>query len=292
MTTLASLTVHFPLATFTTIGLSLVLCAFGFFAGGYYGGHSSLSNETSAGVRRTWVPIFLLIGLGGLFFAIRETLFSAVPMGQSADTAEVVLIILISMALGLAVTGIMLVGLHERFALATAWSLGTVPAVTFIITETLVILNALKVQGVSQGPDFALFYFGAFEALAVLFMLFFIYGPRALGDRDPNALLMLTGLVLFSVAPLIYTLGTQSAGADAVINPAGLFLTCHLIGLFFVFLAALPPTENAAEVSAVAVTAQPKMMQPNTVISISPSGTPYIERGASLKAVDHVYRTH
>jgi len=70
---LGALTLHFDTATYTTIVLSLLLSGFGFFASGYYAGHSTLSSETAAGLRRIWIAVFLLIGSGGILFAIRET---------------------------------------------------------------------------------------------------------------------------------------------------------------------------------------------------------------------------
>jgi hypothetical protein len=256
---IATMTLHFPTATYTTIVLSLALSAFGFYAGGYYGGHSTLSSETAAGVRRTWVPIFLLIGLGGLLFALRKLMFAPSPNGAYADASEVVIITAISSAFGLAVTLVAIVGLHERFAKATAWTIATLPLTAFVITETLVIREALRPYGPNQGPENALYYFGAYEIIATLFMLFVVYGPRALGERDPNALLMLTGLVLLLVAPLIYTLGTSSGGTSVVIDTAGWFIACHLAGLLFVFLASLPAGEAMVAQHAPAV--EPSVMQ-------------------------------
>ena len=54
---LAALTVQLPTAAVTTIILSLGLSGLGFFAGGYYAGHATVSDETSAGVRRIWIAV-------------------------------------------------------------------------------------------------------------------------------------------------------------------------------------------------------------------------------------------
>jgi hypothetical protein len=285
---LATMTLHFSTATYTTILLSLALSAFGFFAGGYYAGHSTLSSETAAGVRRAWVPIFMMIGLGGLLFALRKLMFTPSPDGVYGDPADVVLIAAISSAFGLAVTLVSIVGLHERFGKATAWTIAMLPITAFFIAETLVLRDALQPYGPNQGPDNALFYFGAFEIVATLFMLFIVYGPRALGARDPNALLMLTGLVLFLVAPLIYTLGSPNGGTNAVIDVAGWFIACHLAGLFFVFMASLPPSEAAATQQVPALEPRAEKNAPVSIASASPR---FIERDGSIPAISRTAMT-
>lgn len=277
----ATMTLHFSTDIYTTIVLSLALSAFGFFSGGYYAGHSTLSHETAAGIRRAWVPIFLLIGLGGLLFAMQNILFTPSPNGAYADPANVAIIALVSASFGLAVTLVAIVGLHERFGKATAWTIATVPATAFTITEILVMREALRPYGVNQGPGNALFYFGAFEITATLFMLFVVYGPRALGERDPNALLMLTGLVLFLVAPLIYTLGSPNAGTNALIDPAGWFIACHLAGLFFVFMASLPAGEAAVQ----SVPALDPVAEKNAPVPLSSAAPRYIERDNSIPSI-------
>jgi hypothetical protein len=279
---LADETLHFATATYTTIILSLLLSGFGFFASGYYAGHSTLSTETSSGLRRIWIAVFLLIGTGGITFAIRETLFTPLTHGQYADPAEVTFITLVSLALGAAVSLVAIVGLHERFGKATAWTIATLPITAFAIAETLVIHEALRPAGTNQGPESALFYFGAFEIVTTIFMLFVVYGPRALRERDPNALLMLTGLVLFLVAPLIYTLGSSNDSSGAVINSAGWFIACHVAGLYFVFLASLPAGEAVAVQSSVS---QPlsQLSQQNVPVALPSAVTPrYIERDDSV----------
>ena len=273
--TLAAVTLHFATATYTTIVLSLLLSGFGFFASGYYAGHSTLSTETAAGVRRIWIAVFSLIGTGGIVFAMRETLFTPLTNGQSADPSEVVFIALVSLALGAAVSLVAIVGLHERFGTATAWTVAMLPITAFVIAETLVIREALRTAGTNQGPESALFYFGAFEIVTTIFMLFVVYGPRALRDRDPNALLMLTGLVLFLVAPLIYTLGSPTSG-DAVINPAGWFIACHVAGLFFVFMASLPAGDPVAALQHSPM-AEPTSVQ-NAPLPLAKPAPRYIER--------------
>lgn len=274
--TLGALTVHFDTATYTTIVLSLLLSGFGFFASGYYAGHSTLSSETAAGLRRIWIAVFLLIGSGGILFALRETLYTTLTPGQSADPSEVVFIALVSVALGAAVSLVAIVGLHERFASATAWTVATLPVTAFAIAETLVIREALRPAGTNQGPESALFYFGAFEIVTTIFMLFVVYGPRALRDRDPNALLMLTGLVLFLVAPLIYTLGSPNSSSSALIDPSGWFIACHVAGLFFVFMASLPAGESVAVVQHSPV-AEPTSAQ-NAPVALAKPAPRYIER--------------
>jgi len=278
---IATMTLHFSTAVYTTIVLSLALSAFGFFAGGYYAGHSTLSHETAAGVRRAWVPIFLLIGLGGLLFAMQNILFAPSPNGTYADPSEVVIIALVSASFGLAVTLVAIVGLHERFGKATAWTIATLPVTIFAITEILVMREALRPYGPNQGPGNALFYFGAFEITATLFMLFIVYGPRALGVRDPDALLMMTGLLLLLVAPLIYTLGSPNAGTDALIDPAGWFIACHLAGLFFVFMASLPAGEAAAQ----RVPALEPAVEKNAPVPLSSAAPRYIERDNSIPSI-------
>jgi hypothetical protein len=278
---IGTMVLHFSTAVYTTIVLSLALSAFGFFAGGYYAGHSALSHETAAGLRRTWVPVFLLIGLGGLLFAMQNILYTPSPNGTYADPSEVVIIALVSASFGLAVTLVAIVGLHERFSKGTAWTIAVLPIVAFIITESLVMREALRPFGTNQGPGNALFYFGAFEITATLFMLFVVYGPRALGDRDPNALLMLTGLVLLLVAPLIYTLGSPTSSADALIDPAGWFIACHLAGLFFVFMASLPVDEAATQRVPVLEPAIDK----NAPVPLSSATPRYIERDNSIPAI-------
>ena len=270
---LAALTVRLPVAAVTTIILSLGLSAFGFFAGGYYAGHATLSDDTSAGVRRIWVAVFALIGLSGMLFAIRKFLYTPLANGQYADGGEVALLIAISAALGLTVTFVATIGLHERFSRGTAWTVATIPATAFAIAETLVVREALRPAGSAQGPNYALFYFGAYEILAVLFMLFVVYGPRALGARDPNALLMLTGLVLFLVAPLIYTLGSPNTANDALLDPTGWFIACHLAGIFFTFLAALPGEPAAVATKSVVAAAAER-----TPLPLAPPAPRYIER--------------
>ncbi len=274
---LAALTVHLPTAAVTTIILSLGLSALGFFAGGYYAGHATLSSDTAAGVRRIWIAVFAMIGLTGLLFAMHKFLYSPLTNGQYADAGEVTLIVAISAALGLTVTFVATVGLHERYSQGTAWTVATIPATAFAIAETLVVREALRASGSAQGPNYALFYLGAYEILAVLFMLFVVYGPRALGARDPNALLMLTGLVLFLVAPLIYTLGSHNTTNDALIDPTGWFIACHLAGIFFTFLAALPSETPAVATRPVAVDAATERVP----LSLTPPAPRYIERDES-----------
>jgi hypothetical protein len=275
---LAALTVQLPTAAVTTIILSLGLSGLGFFAGGYYAGHATVSDETSAGVRRIWIAVFALIGLTGILFAIHKFLYTPLTSGQYADAGEVVLIVAISAALGLTVTLVATVGLHERYAKGTAWTVATIPAMAFAVAETLVVREALRPAGSAQGPNYALFYLGAFEILAVLFMLFVVYGPRALGARDPNALLMLTGLVLFLVAPLIYTLGSPNSANDALIDPTGWFIACHLAGIYFTFMAALP-----SEMPAVAVVPRPALSDASerAPLTLTPPAPRYIERDDS-----------
>ncbi len=279
--TVATVTLHFTTATYTTILLSLMLSGFGFFAGGYYAGHSTLSSETSAGVRRIWIAIFQLIGLGGILFAIEKTLYTPSASGAFADPVQVTLLALLSMALGGAVTLVAVVGLHERFTRTTAWSVAALPIAAFVVTETMVIREALRPFGVESGPEHALFFFSIFEILTVVFMLFVVYGPRALGQRDPNALMMMTGLVLFLVAPLIYTLGAQNAGPDVIVDPAGWFIACHVAGMFFVFLASLPAKEEAVALGPRVIT-EPQAR--NAPVPLPASTPRYIERGEPVPA--------
>jgi energy-converting hydrogenase Eha subunit B len=287
---LAALTVHLPTATVTTIILSLGLSGLGFFAGGYYAGHATLSDDTSAGVRRIWIAVFALIGLTGILFAMHKLLFTPLTSGQYADPGEVTLIVAISAALGLTVTFVATVGLHERFARGTAWTVAMLPATAFAIAEILVVRETLRPAGAAQGPNYALFYLGAYEIVAVLFMLFVVYGPRALGARDPNALLMLTGLVLFLVAPLIYTLGSPNGASDALIDPTGWFIACHLAGMFFTFLAALPSEVPAIATRPVVVDASERLPLPMTppaprFIERDESATGYGRTASSVRAV-------
>jgi len=278
---LAALTVHLPTAAVTTVLQSLGLSGLGFFASGYYAGHAMLSVDTSAGVRRIWIAVFSLIGLTGILFALHKLLYTPLTNGQFADAGEVGFIIAMSSALGLTVTLVATIGLHERFASGTAWTIACLPATVFAIAETLVVREALRPAGAAQGPNFALFYLGGYEIVAVLFMLFVVYGPRALGARDPNALLMLTGLVLFLVAPLIYTLGAPNSSNDALIDPAGWFIACHLAGIFFTFLAALPN-----ETPAVAVATRPAILDSaeRTPLTLTAPPPRYIERDESATA--------
>jgi hypothetical protein len=275
---LAALTVQLPTAAVTTIILSLGLSGLGFYAGGYYAGHATLSATTSAGVRRIWIAVFSLIGLSGVLFAMHKLLYTPLTSGHYADAGEVAFIVGISAALGLTITLVATVGLHERFSQGTAWTVATIPATAFAIAETLVVREALRPAGSAQGPSYALYYLGAYEIAAVLFMLFVVYGPRALGARDPNALLMLTGLVLFLVAPLIYTLGSPNSANDALIDPTGWFIACHLAGIFFTFMAALP-----SEVPAVAVASRPAFSDATerAPLTLTPPAPRYIERDDS-----------
>lgn len=244
----AGVMVNYPLSTYTTITLSLLLSGIGFFMGGYYTGHAQFNEATSRGVRRLWTAVFVLIGLGAITFGLLKIFYSAVPLNTYADPFEVTLISIVGATMGGAVMLCVIIGLHERYTINVARSLSTIPIAAYLTTMGFIFHETLLPAGSNRGPDNGLFAFGIFEVVAILYLLFDIYGPRALRDRDPNALLMLTGFVLFLVAPLIYTLGSQPADSNSVlVDRAGLFIGFHFIGLFFVFLAALPsPQEDAA----------------------------------------------
>lgn len=249
-TALAGITVTYPLSTYTTILLSLAMAGVGFFMGGYYAGHSQFNTETSRGVRRLWTSVFTLVAIGATAFALRKIFYMNLDAGAVADGFEVTLISVTGGALGLAIALTCLIGLHERFPSVAAWTLSSIPAMALIVSEIFIIVEAFRPAGSNRGPDFALTYYGIFEVCAIGFLMLVVYGPRALGaQRDANALLMMTGMILFLVAPLIYALGPQTTESNALlVDRSGWFIGFHLAGIFFIFLAALPSPARDAEI--------------------------------------------